>query len=97
MRSDSPLPSTAGDSIEEEVTRSVALPFCSIQRSGRTQDLRWKGGFSRILEFVSSTRLHFGIAVSSLFYRRVHRSEMIAIFSLIKSIKVMVCFLLPFP
>ena len=65
MHCDLPIPSTAGDSIEEEVPQSVVLPLCSIRRSGLTQDVRSKGGFSRILEFVSSTHLHFGIAISA--------------------------------
>jgi hypothetical protein len=29
--------------------------------------MRWRDGFSRILEFFNLTRLYFGIAVSSLF------------------------------
>ena len=29
--------------------------------------MRWRGGFSRILEFFNLTRLYFGIAVSILF------------------------------
>ncbi|MDZ4341244.1 MAG: hypothetical protein U1E51_02260, partial [Candidatus Binatia bacterium] len=51
--------------VEEEVPQSMVLPLCSIRRLGITQDMRWRGGFSRILEFFNSNRLYFGIAVSA--------------------------------
>ena len=97
MRSDLPIPNTAGHSIEKEVPQSMALPLCSIRRRGITQDMRWRGGFSRILEF--SIQPVYILESPSLLHilSNVHPSEIIALSLLLKPIKVMVCFLLPFP
>jgi len=50
MHSDLPIPNTAGNSIEKEFLQSIVPHLCSIRRRGFTQDMRWRGGFSRILE-----------------------------------------------
>jgi len=65
MRSDLYIPSTASGSIEKEVPQSMVLPLCSIRRRGFTQDMRWRDGFSRILEYFNLARLYLGIAVSA--------------------------------
>jgi hypothetical protein len=65
MRSDLSIPSTASDSTEEEVPQCMVPPLCSIRRRGITQDMRWRDGFSRILEYFNLTRLYFGIAISA--------------------------------
>jgi hypothetical protein len=65
MRSDLSIPSTASGSIEKEVPLSMVLPLCSIRRGGITQDMRWRDGFSRILEYFNLTHLYFGIAISA--------------------------------
>jgi hypothetical protein len=58
------IPNTADDGIEKEVPQSMVLPLCSIRRRGFTQDMRWRDGFSRILEYFNLARLYFGITIS---------------------------------
>ena len=65
MHSDLPVTSTASGSIEEEVPQSMVLLLCSIRRRGFTQDMRWRDGFSRILEYFNLARLYFGITISA--------------------------------